>query len=150
MTVAKRWAFNLGLFYALALAVGLAAGLLVALGAGGFNDSIGATLDGGAPPTPAAPEALIVFPATLMYLGTLFVLPLVVFCLLFAEMLGWLKVERPTLRIIGLCPAAGLGPAGAVRPAASSAPSRHRRAPALSAAGRMATCASPTSAGRRF
>ena len=91
--VAKRWAINVALFYALAIAVGLAIGLLLALGVGSFGSE-------------AKPEALTVLPPLLMYLGTLFVLPLVVFCLLFAETLAWLGVERPMLRTMGLCVAA--------------------------------------------
>jgi hypothetical protein len=77
--VMKRWAFNVGLFYALVVAVGLAA----ALG--------------------TAPDALLGFPALLVYLGTIFVLPPIAFCLLFAELLAVLGVDRPMLRIMGLC-----------------------------------------------
>ncbi|HSK50243.1 MAG TPA: hypothetical protein VK889_07070 [Solirubrobacterales bacterium] len=88
----QRWVINIALFYGAVIAAGLFAGFLGAIGANFVNSGMPG------PFSSPRPELLLLIPLHLVWLTTLFLLPVVVVLLVLAEIAALLGAPRQALQ----------------------------------------------------
>jgi hypothetical protein len=111
-TTLRRWLWNVGLFYAVLLGIGVVAGVIGALGGDGVITGTDATvvhIDSVTGATTVEtqgadvePGRLVFYPLLLLYLGTLYVLPVVLAGLAVAEILARIGFTLITLRKVAV------------------------------------------------
>jgi hypothetical protein len=112
-TFLRRCGWNLLLFYAIALSVGLTLGVIGAVGEDRFNQGVDATviyensLDENGEPvvevqgTDPDPRFLLAYPGLALFFGTLVILPVVAVGLVVVELASRLGLSPNILRFVG-------------------------------------------------